>query len=68
MELNLKKDSGESKNLINILFFLFAVIMNLLIWGLTAAAIYFLNWSPWTVLVAMVLTIKLKNSSIESED
>lgn len=37
-------------------FLIYTIFYESLIWGLTASAIYFLNWSPWTVLIAMVLS------------
>jgi len=38
------------------LFFLYSIIYECLIWGLTASAIYYLNWSEWTVLVGIIMS------------
>jgi len=38
------------------LFFLYTIIYECLIWGLTASAIYYLNWSEWTVLIGMIMS------------
>ena len=39
-----------------VLFVIYTIFYESLIWGLTACAIYFLNWSPYTVLVAMIMS------------
>lgn len=39
-----------------VIFLIYTVFYESLIWGLTASAIYFLNWSEYTVLVAMFLS------------
>lgn len=39
-----------------VLFVIYTVFYESLIWGLTASAIYFLNWSEWTVLVAILMS------------
>lgn len=39
-----------------VIFLIYTVFYESLIWGLTASAIYFLNWSEWTVLVAILIS------------
>ena len=47
-----------------VLFVIYTIFYEFLIWGLTASAIYFLNWSEWTVLVAICISsLQLKYSS-----
>ena len=38
------------------LFFTYTILYEFLIWGLVASAIYFLNWSKWTVVVGIFLS------------
>ena len=47
-----------------VLFVIYTIFYEFLIWGLTASAIYFLNWSELTVLVAIYISSnQLKYSS-----
>jgi hypothetical protein len=39
-----------------ILFTIYTIVYECLIWGLTASAIYYLHWSEWTVLVGMIMS------------
>ena len=54
-----------------VLFVIYTIFYESLIWGLTACAIYFLDWSEWTVLVAMVMSaeqLKYKSFYIDFEE
>ena len=47
-----------------VLFVIYTIFYEFLIWGLAASAIYFLNWSEWTVLAAIFMSsVQLKYSS-----
>ena len=39
-----------------VLFVLYTILYESLVWGLTAAAIYYLQWSAWTVVVGMIMS------------
>lgn len=52
-----------------VLFVIYTIFYLSLIWGLTACAIYFLNWSEWTVLVAIIASseqLKYKSFYVNS--
>jgi len=39
-----------------VLFTVYTILYETLIWGLVAYAIYFLNWSEWTVIVGILMS------------
>jgi len=39
-----------------VLFTLYTILYEILVWGLVASSIYFLNWSEWTVVVGMLMS------------
>ena len=52
-----------------VLFVIYTIFYESLIWGLTACAIYFLNWSEWTVLAAIIASseqLKYKSFYVNS--
>lgn len=51
------------------MFVIYTIFYLSLIWGLTASAIYFLDWSEWTVLVAIIASseqLKYKSFYVNS--
>ena len=47
-----------------VLFVIYTIFYESLVWGLAASAIYFLNWGPFTLLFALfVSSCKLKYKS-----
>jgi len=51
---NTKNETNEKFKLS--LFVIYTLLYECLIWGLTASVIYFLQWSEWTVLVAIIMS------------
>lgn len=39
-----------------LLFTIYTIIYECLIWGLVAGAIYYLKWNEWTVIVGMIMS------------
>lgn len=39
-----------------ILFVIYTMLYECLIWGLVAASIYYLHWSEWTILVGIFMS------------
>lgn len=39
-----------------VLFTIYTILYESLVWGLTAAAIYYLQWSEWTVLIGIIMS------------
>lgn len=58
------------------LYLCYIIFYTTLIWGLTASAIYFLHWSGWLVLLAIILmsemydykSFYIKMTTYENED
>lgn len=53
-----------------ILFVIYTIFYESLVWGLAASAIYFLNWGPFTLLFALFVSasqLKYKSFYVKSE-
>lgn len=54
-----------------VLFVIYTVFYESLVWGLTACSIYFLQWSEWTILVGIIMSslqLKYKSFYVKIED
>ncbi len=40
-----------------LMFTIYTLIYEMLVWGLVSGAIYFHNWNEWTVLVGIIMSV-----------
>jgi hypothetical protein len=47
----------NNDNIKVISFTIYSLVYELLVWGMVVSAIYFLNWSKWTILTGVILSM-----------